>query len=60
MTDPWTALTRLIGRWEGTASGRPGVGHQERTYETVLGEVLINGTPVWTSAISGPVDVAVA
>ena len=44
MTDQWTALMRLVGRWEGTASGRPGVGHQVRTYETVLGGVFIKGT----------------
>jgi len=44
MTDQWTAIQRLLGRWEGTASGRPGTGSQVRRYESILRGKFILGT----------------
>lgn len=35
--DVWAPLRFLAGTWTGEASGRPGVGSSERTYEFVLG-----------------------
>jgi hypothetical protein len=44
MTDQWAALQRLLGRWEGTASGKPGMGSQVRRYESILRGAFIMGT----------------
>jgi hypothetical protein len=44
MTDQWANLQRLLGRWEGTASGEPGTGSQVRRYEAVLRGTFIMGT----------------
>jgi hypothetical protein len=35
--DRWGRVRFLIGTWEGTATGQPGKGTVERTYELVLG-----------------------
>jgi hypothetical protein len=43
MTDPWVTVQRLIGRWEGTASGKPGSGSQTRRYEAVLRGTFVMG-----------------
>jgi hypothetical protein len=44
MVDPWAAAQRLMGRWEGPATGRPGTGHQVREYKEILGGRFILGT----------------
>jgi len=44
MTDQWAVVQRLLGRWEGTASGKPGTGSQVRRYESVLRGTFIMGT----------------
>ena len=44
MIDPWASARRLLGRWEGTASGRPGTGHQIREYKLILRGQFILGT----------------
>ncbi len=44
MVDPWEAVQRLIGRWEGPATGRPGKGHQVREYKSILRGRFILGT----------------
>lgn len=36
MNDRWGRVRFLIGTWEGTATGQPGKGTVERTYELVL------------------------
>jgi hypothetical protein len=42
--DPWTAVQRLLGSWEGPATGRPGTGHQVREYTSILKGRFILGT----------------
>ena len=44
MDDPWTAAQRLLGKWEGPATGRPGVGRQVREYRLILHDRFILGT----------------
>ena len=44
MTDQWAMVQRLLGRWEGTASGKPGSGSQVRRYEAVLRGAFVMGT----------------
>lgn len=44
MVDPWTTAQRLLGRWEGPATGRPGVGRQVREYRLILRDQFILGT----------------
>jgi hypothetical protein len=44
MTDQWAAAQRLVGRWEGPATGRPGTGHQVREYKPILKGRFILGT----------------
>ena len=44
--DPWAAAQRLLGRWEGAATGQPGTGHQVRDYRAVLRGRSILGTDV--------------
>jgi hypothetical protein len=44
MSDPWANAQRLLGRWEGPATGRPGTGHQIREYKLILGGQFILGT----------------
>jgi hypothetical protein len=39
--DRWFRVRFLLGSWEGTASGQPGKGTVERTYELVLGGQFI-------------------
>jgi hypothetical protein len=39
--DPWEPVRFLIGKWEGTASGEPGTGTVERSYEFILGDRFI-------------------
>jgi hypothetical protein len=41
MNDRWGRVRFLLGTWEGTASGEPGKGTVERTYELVLGGQFI-------------------
>jgi hypothetical protein len=41
MNDRWGRVRFLLGSWEGTASGEPGKGSVERTYELVLGDQFI-------------------
>jgi hypothetical protein len=40
-TDRWGRVRFLLGTWEGTATGEPGKGTVERTYELVLGGQFI-------------------
>jgi hypothetical protein len=40
-SDRWGRVRFLLGAWEGTASGEPGKGTVERTYELVLGGQFI-------------------
>jgi hypothetical protein len=40
-TDRWGRVRFMLGTWEGTASGEPGKGTVERTYELVLGGKFI-------------------
>ena len=42
--DQWAAVQRLLGRWEGTATGKPGSGSQVRQYELVLRGKFLMGT----------------
>ncbi|MGD0407746.1 MAG: hypothetical protein ABSB34_01940 [Candidatus Limnocylindrales bacterium] len=44
MSDPWANAQRLLGRWEGPATGRPGIGHQVREYKLILRGQFILGT----------------
>jgi hypothetical protein len=44
MTDLWNAAQRLIGRWEGPATGRPGKGRQVREYKSILAGHFIQGS----------------
>jgi hypothetical protein len=44
MVNPWAAAQRLLGRWEGPATGRPGTGGQVREYKEILGGRFILGT----------------
>lgn len=44
MNDQWHAIQRLLGRWQGTASGKPGTGTQVRRYRPILGGAFILGT----------------
>jgi hypothetical protein len=44
MVDLWAAAQRLLGRWEGPATGRPGTGRQVRDYTSILGGRFILGT----------------
>ena len=44
MVDPWTTAQRVLGRWEGPATGRPGVGRQVREYRLILRGRFILGT----------------
>jgi hypothetical protein len=44
MVDQWAAAQRLLGRWEGPASGRPGSGRQIREYTSILKGRFILGT----------------
>jgi len=41
INDRWSRVRFLVGSWEGTASGQPGKGTVERTYEVVLGGQFI-------------------
>jgi hypothetical protein len=56
MSDQWAVAQRLIGRWEGTASGQPGTGRQVRTYEPVLRGRFLMGTDrtVWAPTEADP------
>jgi hypothetical protein len=40
-TDRWGRVRFMLGHWEGTASGEPGKGTVERTYQLVLGGQFI-------------------
>jgi len=40
----WAAIQRLVGRWEGTASGSPGTGSQVREYQRILRGRFVMGT----------------
>ena len=42
--EQWVAVQRLLGRWEGTATGKPGSGSQVRQYQLVLRGKFIMGT----------------
>ena len=44
MSDPWANAQRLLGRWEGPATGRPGTGHQIREYKLILRGQFILGS----------------
>lgn len=44
MLDQWQAIQRVLGRWEGAATGRPGTGHQVREYKAILRDRFILGT----------------
>jgi hypothetical protein len=44
MIDAWAGAQRLLGRWEGTATGRPGTGHQIREYKLILRGKFILGS----------------
>jgi hypothetical protein len=46
MADLWAAAQRLLGRWEGPATGRPGRGHQVREYQLMLKDHFILGNDV--------------
>jgi hypothetical protein len=46
MADQWAIAQRLIGHWEGPATGRPGTGYQVREYQPVLRGRFILGTDV--------------
>jgi hypothetical protein len=46
MADLWAAAQRLLGSWEGPATGRPGRGHQVREYKLVLKDHFILGSDV--------------
>ena len=52
MSDQWAAAQQLLGRWQGTASGRPGTGTQVREYRPILGGAFILATnkTTWQSA----------
>ena len=39
--DRWAPLRPLLGRWEGTSKGEPGVGRVTREYRLVLGDRFI-------------------
>jgi hypothetical protein len=56
MSDQWAAMQRLLGRWHGTASGRPGTGTQVREYRSILGGAFILGTNEtrWPAAAGQP------
>lgn len=41
MNDRWGRVRFLLGTWEGTATGQPGKGTVQRTYEIVLGGQFI-------------------
>jgi hypothetical protein len=59
MSDPWAAAQRLVGRWEGPATGRPGAGHQVREYKPILKGHFILGTDetLWEQAAGQPAEV---
>lgn len=40
--DAWAPLRFLIGSWEGTGEGQPGVGSHERMYELVLEDKFLH------------------
>jgi hypothetical protein len=44
MSDVWAQAQRLLGRWEGPATGRPGIGLQIREYKLILRGQFILGT----------------
>lgn len=44
--DPWAAVRRLVGRWQGTSTGQPGSGSVSREYAFVLGDRFIRETNV--------------
>ena len=44
MVDLWAGAQRLLGRWEGPATGRPGTGVQVREYRSILQGRFILGT----------------
>jgi hypothetical protein len=44
MVDSWAVAQRLLGTWEGPATGRPGIGRQVREYKSVLQGRFILGT----------------
>jgi hypothetical protein len=44
MVDPCAAAQRLLGRWDGPATGRPGTGSQVREYKSILQGRFILGT----------------
>jgi len=56
MVDPWAAAQRLLGRWEGPATGRPGTGQQVREYRSILQGRFILGTDVtrWVPTTEEP------
>ncbi len=56
MDDPWAAAGQLVGRWEGPATGRPGVGRQVREYRPILrGRFLLGtNTTVWEPTAEEP------
>lgn len=56
MSDQWATAQRLIGRWEGTATGKPGEGAQVRTYAAALRGGFIMGTnrTIWEPTAEEP------
>jgi hypothetical protein len=56
MSDQWADVQRLLGRWHGTASGRPGTGTQVRDYRAILGGAFILGTneTTWQASAGQP------
>jgi hypothetical protein len=44
MVDQWAFAQRLLGTWEGPATGRPGTGRQIREYRSILKGRFILGT----------------
>jgi hypothetical protein len=56
MNDQWAAVQRLLGRWQGTATGRPGMGTQVREYRPILGGafILAENRTAWQAAAGEP------
>jgi hypothetical protein len=46
MADLWLEARRLLGRWEGPATGRPGTGRQVREYKSILRDHFILSSDV--------------
>jgi hypothetical protein len=56
MSDQWSHVQKLLGRWQGTATGRPGTGTQLREYRSILGGAFILETNKTTWQAAGSAD----